>query len=236
MMEVRETGGQYENGTRALRRKFERIPDEAMACAELEQDLLFPKIPKGKLPYYVNASLDRGRKAASAFRGQDIRTLCRTEGLRYEVTDRTGTFHNVSFRAQIDFAGDKPEIIIYSASLAGMKQAYADIFGSAADEGREQDHLVDIHLAHEFYHYLEFKSGRFTNEELEPVEVFRLGSLYAKRSGVAKTSEIAAHAFCKELLRLPCLPNLLDYVYLIGRGELSEQQFESRLQQWQSWL
>ncbi|KKO54336.1 hypothetical protein XI25_09015 [Paenibacillus sp. DMB20] len=215
--------------------KIGRITDEAMACAELEQDLLFHKIPKEKLPYYVSASLDRGRKAASAFQGQGIRALCRTEGLRYEVTDRTGTFHNLSFRAQIDFAKDKPEIIIYSASLRGMKQAYLDTFGSTPDKG-EMDRLVDIHLAHEFYHYLEFKSGRFTNEELEPVEVFRLGSLYTKRSGVAKTSEIAAHAFCKELLRLPCLPNLIDYVYLIGRGELSEQQFESRLREWQSWL
>lgn len=225
----------------AILEKLGMIPDEALAGLELEQDPLFHKIPEAKLPYYVQASLKRGREAASACQGEDIRSLCKREGLRYEVTERSGTFHNVSFRAQIDFAAVPPEIIIYSASLQSMRQAYRDAFesGEAAPEPEgeqdqaELDRLVDIHLAHEFYHYLEFRSGRFTNEELEPVEVFRLGSLYTKRASVVKTSEIAAHAFCKELLGLPVLPNLLDYVYLMRAGELASGQLEVRLRKWE---
>lgn len=225
----------------AILERLGALTDEALAGLELEQDPLFHKIPEEKLPYYVQASLKRGREAASDCRGEDIRSLCKREGLRYEVTEQSGTFHNVSFRAQIDFAGTPPEIIIYSASLKSMQQAYRDAFGNveaAPEPGDGQDkaeleHLVDIHLAHEFYHYLEFKSGRFTNEELEPVEVFRLGSLYTKRASVVKTSEIAAHVFCKELLGLPVLPNLLDYVYLIRAGELDSGQLEARLRKWE---
>lgn len=218
-----------------VRERLGSLSDEIMACAELEQDPLFHKIPKEKIPYYVNTSLARGREAAAPYIGTDIRELCGAEGLRYEITDRSGTFHNVSFRAQIDFAKKTPEIIVYSASLTGMKGAYQEMVGSAP-EGTELDRLIDIHLAHEFYHYLEYKSGKFTNEELEPIEVFRVGNLFAKRSSVVKTSEIAAHAFCKEMIGLPCLPNVLDYVYLIQHKTLSVEQIEERINNWNSWL
>ncbi|SMF89771.1 hypothetical protein SAMN05661091_4770 [Paenibacillus uliginis N3/975] len=211
------------------------LSDEIMACAELEQDPLFHKIPKDKIPYYVSTSLARGREAAAPYIGRDIRELCQAEGLRYEITNRSGTFHNVSFRAQIDFAKKTPEIIVYSASLAGMRQAYQEVVGTDA-EGTELDRLIDIHLAHEFYHYLEYKTGKFTNEELEPIEVFRLGQFFVKRSSVVKTSEIAAHAFCKEVMGLPCLPNVLDYVYLIQSNTLSEEQFGQQVISWKSWM
>ncbi|WP_106768656.1 hypothetical protein [Paenibacillus faecalis] len=209
--------------------------DEVMACAELEQDPLFHKIPKSKIPYYVSASLAKGREAAAPYMGKNIRELCQAEGVRYEITNRSGTFHNVSFRAQIDFTKNPPEIIIFSASLAGMGPAYREVTG-AEEEGTELDRLIDIHLAHEFYHYLEYKSGKFTNEELEPIEVFRLGTFFVKRSTVVKTSEIAAHAFCKEILGLPCLPNVLDYVYLIRSNQLSQKQFEQQVISWKSWM
>ena len=218
-----------------VRERIRSLSDETMACAELEQDPLFHKIPEEKIPYYVYTSLARGKEAAAPYIGKNIRKLCGAEGLRYEITDRSGTFHNVSFRAQIDFAKKIPEIIVYSASLKGMMGAYQEVVGSAL-EGNELDRLIDIHLAHEFYHYLEYKSGKFTNEELEPIEVFRVGKWFAKRSSVVKTSEIAAHAFCKEVIGLPCLPNVLDYVYLIQNKTLSVEQIEERINNWNSWL
>ncbi len=217
------------------REAVQSLDDETMACAELEQDPLFHKIPKDKIPYYVRSSLARGREAAVPFIGRDIRELCEEAGLRYEITSRSGTFHKVQFRAQIDFAKKPPEIIVYSDSLAGLKQSYQAVVGMNS-EGSELARLIDIHLAHEFYHYLEYQSGKFTNEELEPIEVFRVGKWFVKRSSVVKTSEIAAHAFCKELTQLPCLPNVLDYEYLMQNKELSKEQFSGRVEHWKSWL
>lgn len=217
------------------REVMQSLSDEIMACAELEQDPLFHKIPKDKIPYYVSMSLARGKEAATQYIGRNVREIIQAEGLHYEITNRSGTFHKVSFRAQIDFAKKTPEIIVYSASLAGMKQTYQELL-STDDDGTELDRLIDIHLAHEFYHYLEYQSGKSTNEELEPIEVFRLGQFFVKRSSVVKTSEIAAHAFCKEIIGLPCLPNLLDYIYLIQNNTLSEGQFEQQVISWKSWL
>lgn len=219
----------------ATREGIQSLLDETMACAELEQDPLFHKIPAEQIPYYISRSLAKGREAAAVYIGRDIRELCQEEGLRYDITSRSGTFHKVQFRAQIDFAKNPPEIIVYAESLAGMKRSYQEVVGTVV-EGTELDRLIDIHLAHEFYHYLEYKSGKFTNEELEPIEVFRLGRWLTKRSSVVKTSEIAAHAFCKELMGLPCLPNVLDYVYLMQNKELSEAQFAAQVERWKSWM
>ncbi|MDQ0089816.1 hypothetical protein J2T12_003229 [Paenibacillus anaericanus] len=209
------------------------LSDEMLACAELEQDPLFHKIPRDKIPYYVKESLDKGRQIGAAFAGNSVRALCQREGLKYEITGKSGKFHQVSFRAQIDFAKAPPEITVYSASLSEMQQALEALMGH--HESPDMEQLIDIHLAHEFYHYLEYKSGRFTNELLEPIDVLKLG-FYTKRSSVVKCSEIAAHAFCKEITGLPYLPNLLDYVYLIENKTMSIEQFKHKMQDWKSWL
>lgn len=209
------------------------LSDEMLACAELEQDPLFHKIPRDKIPYYVKESLDKGKQIGAAFAGTSVRALCQREGLKYEITGKSGKFHQVSFRAQIDFAKVPPETTVYSSSLSEMQQALEALMGHQQSPDMEQ--LIDIHLAHEFYHYLEYKSGRFTNELLEPIDVLKLG-FYTKRSSVVKCSEIAAHAFCKEITGLTYLPNLLDYVYLIENKTMSIEQFKHKMQDWKSWL
>ncbi|MDG0873994.1 hypothetical protein L5D93_16730 [Paenibacillus thiaminolyticus] len=213
--------------------------DELLACAELEQDPLFHKIPKDRMAYYVNMSLERGRETAAAYKdkGKSIRELCQMEGLQYEVTNRSGTFHNVSFRAQIDFANNPPAIIIYASSLRDMRQAYRTVMGNGCEEQEQElDRLIDIHLAHEFFHYTEYRTGQFTNETLEPIEIFKLGSWYTKRSSVVKCSEIAAHAFCKTMLNLPCMPNALDYAFLVQTGELDAGELRRRAEKWKKML
>jgi hypothetical protein len=217
----------------SIREVIDVLSDEMLACAEIEQDPLFHRIPKEQIPYYVRSSLDMGRQMAAGYMGTSVRSLCQREGLKHEITSKSGKFHNVSFRAQIDFAKDPPEIMIYSSSLSEMQQALETVMGH--QESPDLDRLIDIHLAHEFYHYLEYKSGRFTNELLEPIDVLKLG-FYTKRSSVVKCSEIAAHAFCKEIMGLPYLPNLLDYVYLIENKTMSIEQFRHSMQEWNNWV
>lgn len=212
------------------------LSDELLGCMELRQDPLFHKIPAAKIPYYVHSSLQSGRLAATAYQGRSIRDMCRESGLRYEITEASGKFHNISFRAQIDFTKTPPEIILYASSLQGMQTVCRDILGERINSpGTELELLIDIHLAHEFYHWLEFRDQRFTNEKLEAIEVFKLGR-FTRRSSVVQCCEIAAHAFCKELLGLPCLPNLLDYAYLIEERQLKEEDFMQQLSACKLWI
>jgi len=212
------------------------LSDEILGCMELCQDPLFHKIPPEKILYYVHESLQAGRLAAATYKGLGIRGMCRDAGLRYEITEASGKFHNVSFRAQIDFSKTTPEIILYASSLKGMRTVCQEILGerlcgSAAD----LDLLVDIHLTHEFYHWLEYREQIFTNEKLERIEVFKLGP-YTRKSSVVQCCEIAAHAFCKELLGLPFLPNLLDYAYLIGEQQLAKGDFMEQIETCKLWI
>ncbi|KJB87681.1 hypothetical protein AZ66_11865 [Paenibacillus sp. E194] len=219
-----------------LPNSLSRLTDEVLGCMELRQDPLFHKLPPEKIPYYVRESLQAGRLAAATYKGLGIRGMCRDAGLRYEITEASGKFHNVSFRAQIDFTKTTPEIILYASSLEGMRTVCQEILGerfsrSAAD----LDLLVDIHLAHEFYHWLEYREQIFTNEKLERIEVFKLGP-YTRKSSVVQCCEIAAHAFCKELLGLPFLPNLLDYAYMIREQQLATGDFMEQIQTCKLWM
>ncbi|BFH60311.1 hypothetical protein [Paenibacillus azoreducens] len=212
------------------------LSDEVLGCMELRQDPLFHKIPPANIPYYVHESLQAGRLAAAAYKGHGIRELCRNNGLHYEITEASGKFHNVSFRAQIDFAKKPPEIILYASSLKGMQTVCQDVLGELSGTAEtDLDLLVDIHLAHEFYHWLEYRDKVFTNEKLETIEVFKLGP-FTKKSSVVQCCEIAAHAFCKELLDLPCLPNLLDYAYLIREMQLPAEEFLQQIDTCKLWI
>lgn len=212
------------------------LSDEVLGCMELRQDPLFHKIPAEKILYYVHESLQAGRLAAAAYTSHDIRAMCREAGLRYEITEASGKFHNVAFRAQIDFSKTPPEIILYASSLKGMQTVCQEILGERSNgTDTDFDLLVDIHLAHEFYHWLEYREQAFTNERLASIESFKLGP-WTRRSSVVQCSEIAAHAFCKELLALPCLPNLLDYAYLIEEKQLSAEDFMRQISTCKLWI
>ncbi|WMT41951.1 hypothetical protein RE628_05800 [Paenibacillus sp. D2_2] len=212
------------------------LSDEVLGCMELRQDPLFHKIPPEKISYYVHESLQAGRSAAAAYKDLGIRDMCRDAGLRYEITEASGKFHKVSFRAQIDFSKTPPEIILYASSLKEMQMVCQEILGEQSSGAETDiDLLVDIHLAHEFYHWLEYKEQSFTNERLEEIEVFKLGP-WTRRSSVVQCCEIAAHAFCKELLGLPYMPNLLDYAYLIEEKQLSAEDFMQQITTCKLWI
>ena len=94
--------------------------------------------------------------------------------------------------------------------------------------GMDQDLAERIHLAHEFFHFLEYQRRPFFLEKLEPVVTARLLG-YARKAAINRCSEAAAHAFAKTLLGLERLPNYYDYVYLIAIGKMTQEAFEEKL-------
>lgn len=57
------------------------MEDRILAMCELSNDLLFHKIPRERLGYYVDASLEAGRSAAKCFSGRSIRELYEEYGI-----------------------------------------------------------------------------------------------------------------------------------------------------------
>ena len=84
-----------------------------------------------------------------------------------------------------------------------------------------------MHLAHELFHFFEFVNEEVVSDTLDSILLSSF--LGIKRySGILRTSEIAAHAFAKELLQLKYLPNYYDYQYLIKNGKYSVEDLKRR--------
>ncbi|WP_172251772.1 hypothetical protein [Saccharibacillus deserti] len=201
--------------------------DKALGLMELKRDPLYRRIPEERLSEYVERSLEFGRSAAAEKQGRSIREWLEQDGIAVETVGSSGSLFGTVLRAQIDWTGKVPKITVYRESmnqLAEASAAWPQAFGKLSAEAAE-----DIHLAHEYYHWLEYRSGLFTGERLAPVETFRWGPLRRKVS-IRQSGEIAAHAFAQSLLELRHLPNLLDYLYLLHKGELDQSAFEKEME------
>jgi hypothetical protein len=207
------------------------IKDEVLALCELSNDLLYHKIPRDKLPYYIDQSLSIGRKVCEAYQGQDIHGLYEQNKIELEYIKTSTKTYGVSFRAQAEMEPKHTKVIIYEGSIRQLSE-------HSAFEGRKSisyEKALAIHLAHEFFHYLEYRNKEFVSDQLEPVETLRL-PFYTRKARINRCSEIAAHVFAKELLGLKELPNLYDYFYLINTGKTSKNSFHEMLQRYEMLL
>ncbi|RCX19641.1 hypothetical protein DFP94_10492 [Fontibacillus phaseoli] len=210
------------------------LNDEVLAMAELERDPVFHKIAPDKYGYYISRSLDMGREAAVRLKGRDIRELLDQAGVKFNLAASAGTgAFKVALRAQLDWSGKVPKITVYRESMRQLHIAAEAAEGALGPV--TFDRIVDIHLAHEYYHLLEYRGGQFTNELLDPVECLKIGP-FRRTATILQSSEIAAHAFCKELLGLPYLPSLLDNIYLMQTGHMKMEQFAENVKKWKTIL
>lgn len=200
------------------------IDDRPLALMELSNDPLYGKIPREKLAYYTDESLSAGKAAAAACRGRDIRSLYRENGIEVRRRDKAAGLYGVVLRGQAVMGKTGCRVELYRDSIREL----AEHSGGGKLPALSPERAEEIHLAHEFYHFLEYKRGRTISEQLEPVVLFRCFSL-RRTAHINRCSEVAAHAFAKALLGLPCLPNLYDYCYLMDTGRLKESDFKTSL-------
>lgn len=197
------------------------MDDRILAMCELSGDLLFHKIPREKLPYYADESLAAGREAAALFRGRSIRELYREYGIGIEEKGNGKQGYGVILRGQAVMGEEGCSVEVYKDSIEELA-AHSDWEGTSLTP----EAAMDVHLAHEFFHIWEYREKRSIAESLDSVERFSLLG-WRPRAHITRCCEVAAHAFAKELLGLPALPNLYDYLYLMGTKKLSAGDFES---------
>ncbi|MGV2881713.1 hypothetical protein JI735_00300 [Paenibacillus sonchi] len=212
-----------------------RLGDKVLAYSELKNDLLFHKIPKDKMIYYIEQPLAIGTAKAGEYKakfGTDIQAICRNRGIKVVMNERSGKLGQIRFRAQIELSAEERVITLYKSSMEELQQCAGVLLPGRAFSLEE---IMDIHLAHELFHDLEFSEIGYTNERLDYISSLSLGP-FRIRASVTKTSEIAAHAFSRHLLGLPYLPNLLDYAHMIHSGALSREDFWKLVEDWSAEL
>lgn len=207
------------------------IRDEVLGLCELTNDLLYHKIPKDKIRFYIEESLKIGKSAAQSYKGMDIIEVCKESGIKVEFIKESKKTYGVAFRAQVEMNQKQTKIWIYEGALE-------DLAKNSNYAGRTPISYQDalrIHLGHEFFHYLEYKQNRFVSEELPKIITVQVLGL--KREGsINRCSEIAAHAFVKELFQLEELPNVYDYLYLINSGQMKQERFSEMIQSYETML
>lgn len=225
------------------------ISDNVLAMCELENDLLYRRIPEEKYRYYTEESLLAGRQAARRMKQQlgavDMRQIYRESGIEILYEENGKSHYGISFRAQSEYGLDgSAKVFIYRNSIALLaKKSQSALPESLESYPVDMDMALQMHLAHEYFHYLEYHSSEMKDKAI--MEMYDLGyvsdhlesvalvSLFGrKRTGsIQRCSEIAAHAFAKELLDLPVLPNYYDYVYLIHEKKMSAEDFCAMLKE-----
>lgn len=200
------------------------MKDEVLALCDLSNDLLYHKIPKEKLSYYISESLMIGKRIANQWKGQSIRKLCEEKNIQIKYIKESKKTYGVSFRTQIEMDKRQTTIFIYEGSIREL----AKNSGFNKQKPLTYEDALDIHLSHEFFHYLEYSRNEFVSEQLEQIITIKL-PFFTKKAHINRCSEIAAHAFTKELLGLEDLPNLYDYHFLINSGKMKQRDFEEMI-------
>lgn len=173
-----------------------KTDDRFLAYLELRKDTFFHKIPTEKICYYIDGALAYGKQLAVTVDFVDSSELCDRLGVMVikEITGKTETV-----RGTLELVKNKKTIRMYQQPLRQI----------ARDHNITLAQLEEAVLLHELFHLLE-EQTRSTTEQLERVETMQfLG--FKRTAAVRQTREIAAHAFVKERMQLPFLPNYWDY-------------------------
>lgn len=222
--------------------------DRALGLMELKQDLIFHKIPRESYGNYIDGALRTGEEAAQEISrvtvtGAEMRAPANKEtgaapgSLSYDdlyalagrlearvlLVEKPNVLAGVVTRAEY-YSGQRT-ITIYRKSIAQVK-AYLDRAWPGL--GWTEEGIAAIHLAHELFHHLEAIRIGLINEKFPKVLTFQLGP-WKTFTSVRRLREIAAHKFTMEFLKLPFLPNLIDYLILVGQGKLKEAELTNGL-------
>lgn len=194
--------------------------DSTLAMAELFGDLIFGKIPSEQYRYYINASLDAGKKAAAQYAGNTMQQLYQQFGVTFEMQEKAPRYGGINLRAKTVTENGNTTVYVYRDSIQNLVK-------NSAWEGEKSldfDTALNTHLYHELFHVLEEKKHAYVSDLLDCVTTWKFFS-FSGHSHVIRCSEIAAHSFAKEMLGLPWLPNFYDYIYLKNKNQWSESQF-----------
>lgn len=193
--------------------KVVQMSDYELAYEQLSRDLLFYKIPSEQVEYYVNTAMEIGIEAAEKYQNEDICEMCAKNSVIIETSDRSGKFFGTRIRAEIHMSDDEKKIILYQKSIDDIAKVV--LYHLPCKQQLSRDKIRKMHIAHEFFHFMEKQNNCYVNEMLAKVVIFRFLGLQRKAS-ILTLSELAAHSFSKRLLNLPHYPYLYDKLYALS--------------------
>lgn len=205
--------------------KLKNIPDEWYGYCDLKEDPLFGCIPKEAHEEIIKKSFAIAEQAAAELCGREPAEILRAH--QVEVRMRNDAMQNTGriISSQIIYSKEQKVAEFFRDALEEQQRALAE-----AGVMIENEELLKMHLTHEAYHFLEMSGDRRTGEFLAPVIYKRV--LFKRRGTLTSTSEIAAHYFTKLVCNLEYHPKMLDYIWMIQSGKMTEETFFAQRGAW----
>lgn len=207
------------DGTKVTLELVSAIPTDSreLADAELRRNPLYSKLPEDRKEWYIEQSLMLGMEAAyrQLEHGTDILELVKENGIKLVRRSECTAGQQSALRSEIEYREEGSTIIVYMDSIRSL-YANASEFAPPGI-ALQADEVFKMHVAHEFYHYLEFASGKTTSQRLPKAEIAWMGKL-KRHIELSETCEIAAQAFAKRFCGLKVLPTYYDLLLIKTRG------------------
>lgn len=200
------------------RERLQSLSGEVFALVLLRQDPVFGRIPPEKYSYYIRQGIRSGQQAAERWSLPGLARRLEQDGV--EVC-RSGETPPMDIHSEYCPAenGRGPVIRLYTRTLEKIRAA-------AQRQGVpvSMEQLEQLHLAHEFYHYLEDSGAGDVSLTSEPVEVRLLGVIRRLRP-VRSLREIAAHTFAQTVCAGAFHPLVWDWLLLCEEDEEQARAF-----------
>lgn len=198
------------------------LSNDTFAYAILKTDRYFNRLNTSQIEFLIEKSTKLGFDVAHEFFGKLLIEELEEQNVKIVFREET---HPAGIFSQIQLDRKKSEIQIFLGSMERKRQAYINI----VREPISLDQMIQIHLMHEFYHFIELSKERRTEELVGKVAVMGFGGM--KQRLITSISEIAAHAFAFKYGNLSHHPLLMDYALLFEQQNKPVEQVEEYINQ-----
>lgn len=194
--------------------------DELCATLEFLKDPLASQLSDEEERACVRDALEAGHVAARQWAGEDLLSTLAEHGflLRQMEAGVVDITTRNRMQARLVCQQDGGTLDLFMPQLRHKSEVLAALCG----DGMPKDTLswlIDLHIAHEFFHYLEHREGRSVGMRMRPVCM--QGLLRVRSRHLSSPSEVAAHAFAYDMASGPVRPTASDYLVLLADGAMT---------------
>lgn len=190
-----------------------KIDDLTWGKYNLEDDILFNKIPKDQFEQMVIDAIDCGKNLAKEtidkYNTSNVSELCELCGVKLDK--KTG-YKDPAGRL-IFALFTPPNKIMVSLEPIEDSRIYSKMFNEPLNHNLTKEKVTNLIIGHELFHYLEEANKKTIYTFNKKIVLWKLFN-FKYTSRIRTLSEIAAMSFTKELNKFPYSPFLLDTLLL----------------------
>lgn len=182
-----------------------QIPEERWGRYAFLHEPLERKFCEEQKKAYTGRAIECGRREADLFlekwKESSVKEAVLGEGMKLLTPDTPAGGGHVLFAQYVE----PDEITVFMDCVSRAEHLIEE---QQLQQMLAGLNIYELLLAHEFFHYIEYKKEKEIYTQTEKIELWR--KPFSNRSKIVCLSEIAAMAFAKRILNLSYSPYIMD--------------------------